>query len=340
MEEIQRSVTKLAIERMWRDDKREQEEDVDMDVEGEEGEVPPLIPAKPEVPRTILEGVPVFIRSQLEVIKQKIRDLEKKLEASKGSKSGDGEKAIEARVAALEARLAVLEVGKDIDEEWVSVGATKKKSTTYDGPFTRSVAQRVEGKADDAIRDVLAVKDHLRLQEAIVDQMKEGMEMLGKKMAKVDGDIGRNTQQTAGIDTKIEELRLRHSLVTREIQNGKGSINAGLLARVSKLESRFHAVDYRLVTLEEQMGWTERKLRLFWLIYVAQGHPSIYTYATNLRTTWDTSTDALRRRVVGAPHGIVLASNAVDGILHQHPFVPTNPQPNGDSTSATRPTMY
>ena len=137
-------------------------------------------------------------------------------------------------------------------------------------------------------------------------------------------------KKLADLTAKTEEYRLRTDIKIRDISQGKGVISAGLFPRVSRLEATAIELAYRLVTVEEQMVWTDQKIRAVWLATNAPATEAIL-HVASVRTIWGAAANALTQRLNNAPFTPTDPRNPSNSRDSQQPG--TSNQPTDDSST-------
>ena len=176
--------------------------------------------------------------------------------------------------------------------------------------------QRMEG----AWHDLASIRSRLcRVEEQVetMEEVKKGMEEMGRKLDDLDSQI-------KPIQSYVAEHNLRQDLLSRAAFSGKGLLSAGLLPRVTKLETFRQEVAYRLITLEEQLILRDRLIGAFWLTFVAPSHAESVVRANTLRAVWDAATKHYVARMENL--GGAIANREANTAVHRPqmmPFVPT-----------------
>lgn len=124
------------------------------------------------------------------------------------------------------------------------------------------------------------------------------------KVGGVEGELKVGTKRIEGLETKVDETRLRNTLANRESTLARNLLHAGLQQRVVKLEKHIVGLDYRLVTTDGQVTWVKQKLQGIWSVLSAPSTAEVYVRAANLQHTWIAARDEYVQRVNNAPSAV------------------------------------
>jgi len=78
--------------------------------------------------------------------------------------------------------------------------------------------------------------------------------------------IEKQDEKIMATGSRVEEVILRHELLTWDPPPGTTTPPPGYFLRIARLESQTNNLHQRLATTEEQIGWMDQKLRGFWII--------------------------------------------------------------------------
>ena len=239
-----------------------------------------------------------------------VEELNKKLRLVQGQvlslqwKRVDYENLLEERMNVMESRIAVLEANRV--EEVGSTLPPRRRSTRepQDRPLTRGVTHRLESRIDTLAKELTGIRKQMEAMERVEDEReapRRDGEKLVRRVAGLERLAVEGEKKLSGFETKLAEERLRQEIIVRELTQGKKTVSSEVIPRISKLEARIQNVDYRLLTTESQMVWTDHKLRLLWFIVAAPGPNEAYNLSTQLRTVWEAAASSYRRRIVEGP---------------------------------------
>ena len=311
VEEVERDARNLLKRKGEKSESESRRKDKDGDIKMGEDEDPvpayrsSFSPPDPRICRTLA--------SRLGEAEHSVKVLRGEVKALKWRKVDDDSTLegrldmVEARMDLLEGKLAAREIQR-ADDEPVPITArrclARESCELQDRPITRGVSQRLEARMEELGKDVYFAKANIQeLERAQVENgiARRRMNEAEKRIVGVEGELAKGSKRLAEAEARIGEIGLRNEMTVREFTQEKHVINSGLLPRVSKLESQLLNVVYRLATAEEQMGYTDQKIRTLWLIGSSQNPAEAYVQTINLRNIWVTSSAAYQRRLAGTP---------------------------------------
>lgn len=216
----------------------------------------------------------------------------------------DYENSLENRISALESRIAVLEANR-LDEIGQNLPPRRRQNREpQDRPITRGITHRLETRIDTIARELTTIRKQMEEMEKVEVEReaprREG-ERLVKRIAGLERLAVEGEKKLASLEMRLAEERLCQEIIVRDLTQGKKTVSTEVIPRLSKLEARAANIDYRLMTTEGQMVWTDHKVRLLWFIVSAPGPSEAYTLSNQLQTVWEAAAAAYRRRVADGP---------------------------------------
>ena len=323
MEKKKGKGTKRGEEREKREGKKDRDGDIEMKDGGGSEEDPVPAYRSPATSEDLRKGHALASRvEELEGTVQKLKGMVMALQWKKV----DDDSTLEGRMDLLEGRVAAWEIQK-LEDEPAPVTARRRSTRevretreTQERPLTKAAAQRVETRIDNLTKDLRDLRTRTRDLEREQGEngiAKRRMNEAERRIVRVEEEVEKGSKKLADIGARVEELGLRSESAIREFSQEKHVIGSSLLPRVAKLKSQVFNVNYRLVTSEEQMSFTDQKIRTLWLIGSAQNPNEAYAQTLILRNIWLAAGAAYHRRTIGAPP----------------PSVFTNPVAHGTSTT-------
>ena len=275
---------------------KDRDGDVEMKKERTEGNSPapayrPTSPAPggetvdPYAPKSPVEIKLEDIAERLQRMEEGVREMEWKM-AGEESKTGERMALTEVRVTALETR----------QNEGGPTRRSPRRGEAASQVVTRGKARELEGKVGKLGHDIRALQaqfEELLPLASGWEATKEWVKALEERIAGAEGEIAAGAQRTVGLATKWEENRLRQEITNRQI--------TAVLPRMTKSEDRLLEAEYRLATSEEQMIWTDQKLRAIWMFIHAPSVDEARLRAASIRTIWSAAAEAYNRRIDGLP---------------------------------------
>lgn len=321
-------VLELRERRQKQSEKKDKDGDVEMEREERTSQTIPDPPDQVSSSRSVPPEA-----TALTPFQQNIRRMEGELQSLQWKKV-DKENRLGERLAALEARVIAVEARSgEGGDPWTTVMPARRRPAPQarnpsDRPVSYAVIQRIEGKVDSVLRDVYAIRTRVGSMEKSVeggDVVRKRVNGLDMHVASVLGEVMASNKKVAGLEGKWEEERLRQSITTRET-----SPMTGVLPRLTKLESRMLDAEYRAATAEEQMVWTDAKLRAVWATIVAPSTTDAHAQALRVKMVWNGAAEAFNRRASNAPFSIPVPRIVTD-IAVKNPFDANN----GKATTGT-----
>ena len=322
LNEETRELTRTIERKSWnmlewahaRKERRAKDKDGDVDMEGEdqpEGKdvVPDYSPTSPkqDSPENV-SFAPTASTLRIEEVEEKMQEVEKEMRDAQWKALGR-ETRFEERVSFLEARLAALEVGaEEGGEPWVKVKSPRQRKEPYDRPTTRSMAPRFEEKVDAVASDVDGLRSRIAGVEEVAKEIETVREKIGKieiNMAGVRGGATAGEKRIEDLENKWAEVRLRLSLMARDTIQNKLQLSICSPQRINRIENRVLGVEYRASTLEEQLIWSDQKLRGFWHALSAPTSADAVVRTAALSLIWAHADDLYKQRVAGGPPSLV-----------------------------------
>lgn len=260
---------------------------------------PGQLPDSPYVP-----GSPAQLR--MDELEEGIRELKREIR-DMDWRSTRSEHKVDERLDLLEGRLVNRESPREDDEHTWTVVRSARRRNDRDSPIryaTKPMVQRIEAKAETAIKDLIAVRRRMEEVERTAgawDATRKKANALDVQAAGLEGEIAALRKKLAEAETRWKEELLRKVINARDMHNGRSIIHVGLLPRVSKLEARCLELEYRLATGEEQTGWTDQKVRAIWLAVTASNPADALIRSSNLLAIFNDAAAALAQRVENQP---------------------------------------
>ena len=215
---------------------------------------------------------------------------------------------LEDRIAVLEARSAAQEIQQNEEEEggpWTVVQSPRRRQGREGTELSSLNAkiQRVEKRVGALQGGMLIIETTMgewNQKAKEWDYVRKRVNGLDMQVAGIEGEVMAERKKLFDLGAKVEEHRLRQDLKNREVAQGRNTLVAGLLPRVTRLESNLFEQAYRQITLEDQMVWTDQKIRAVWLANNAPATEALI-HAASIRAIWSAAADAFTRRIRNAP---------------------------------------
>ena len=285
------------------DDRKDDDGDVVMGGSEKTTGSSPAPAYRPASPRTgldnrnpfIAQGPATYSTEEMEkVIKRMVEEV-----SSLQWKTLDEENQMDTRMEVVEARVAVLEMQREGEEGWSVTRNPRRRPERPSGErfALRGRTSRLESIAQEVSRLRLRVGEAEKsLKEGDIG-VKRKVNSLEATVAGLEGKALALDRKIEGAEAKWEEGRLRQELTNREVATGKNIVQAGLLPRVTRLEARLLAVEFRLSTAEEQTIWTDQKLRAVRMTVIAPNPAEHRVRAATVSTVWTAAAEAFNRRI-------------------------------------------
>ena len=252
---------------------------------------------------------------------EEIREIFERLQALEGEvvswrwKKVDEDNSLEARIDILEGRLAAIETYRP--EEPVPRNRRRMDREVTGRPLTRGGTLRLEGRVDEMSREFQSLRHQIREVEKVQDEAMVSRKRImetERRIVGIEGKALEEKRKVVALSEKLDETRQRHDLLAREISQSRSALNSGLLPRVAKSDNQVANLHYRLVTVEQQVIWTDQKLRALWAFGAAKTPVEALKQAATLRALWSAATNALTTRLKDGPapadfSKIVVSSN-------------------------------
>ena len=305
--------------------------------------VPAYRPSSPVVATALVpETTPKPLSVPVDVVEKVIKRMVQEVSGLQG-KMADTENAMEAKIAVLELRLTELEMHRDIEDGWTIVSPRRRHGhQTGDRSVGRARFQKVEGHVEALLKDGYRIQGRLDAIEKVSkewDAARRKVNGLDMRVAGSEGEMMIAKRKIAGLESKMDENRLRRELTLREVGQSRNAAHLGLLPRVSKIESRLFELEYRMDTAEETMIWAEQKSRAIWLTLITDNQDDLRSRAAAVCAIWAAAADAFTRRVANGPvvnRRLTTAPNNNPFAIVGTPIRQTNIQPISSQSTASQ----